>query len=120
MEQHRLREWENQCIQEEAPWCQAACPLHIDARGFIRAASQGRWAEARKILEKTLPFAGILGRICDHPCERQCKRREAGDPVAIGTLERAVVTPRRIPAQGQAPAQPGQAGCGGRRGASAV
>ena len=92
MEQHRLREWENQCIQEEAPWCQAACPLHVDARGFIRAAGRERWAEARKILEKTLPFAGILGRICDHPCEGQCKRREAGDPIAISALERAVVT----------------------------
>ncbi|WP_373501529.1 pyridine nucleotide-disulfide oxidoreductase/dicluster-binding protein [Desulfococcus sp.] len=92
MDQQRLREWEHQCIQEEAPWCQAECPLHVDVRGFIRFAGRNQWADARKILDKTQPLAGILGRICDHPCEDRCKRREAGGAISIGALERAVVT----------------------------
>lgn len=91
MDQQRLREWEQQCIQEEAPWCQAGCPLHVDVRGMVRSVRQQRWAEARSVLEKTQPFAGILGRICDHPCEAVCKRGEVGGAIAIGALERAVV-----------------------------
>ena len=43
------------------------------------------------MLRKTMPFAGILGRICDHPCELRCKRRECGEAIRIGALERACV-----------------------------
>jgi NADPH-dependent glutamate synthase beta subunit-like oxidoreductase len=91
MEKDTLREWERKCIQEEAPWCIAACPLHVDARGFIREVRDGRWTAARKLLEKAMPLPGILGRICDHPCQDRCKRNEAGGAIAIGSLERAVV-----------------------------
>lgn len=91
MDQKELRELEYRCIQEEPPWCTAACPIHVDVRGFIRQVRQGEWDAARKVLIRTMPFAGILGRVCDHPCEAECKRREAGDAIAIGALERACV-----------------------------
>jgi Fe-S oxidoreductase len=38
-----------------------------------------------------MPFPGILGRICDHPCEERCKRGPLGGPIAIGSLERHCV-----------------------------
>ncbi|MFP5220893.1 MAG: pyridine nucleotide-disulfide oxidoreductase/dicluster-binding protein [Acidobacteriota bacterium] len=89
MEQQELRDWESRCIQEEPPYCQAACPIHVDARSFMEQMKAGNADAARKILEKTMPLPSVLGAICDHPCEAVCKRREAGDPVAIGELERA-------------------------------
>lgn len=91
MNQQELREWERRCIQEEQPWCQASCPIHVDARAFMERMAAGDASGARKILERTMPLPGILGRICDHPCEAQCKRREAGDPLAIGALERTAM-----------------------------
>ena len=32
MDQQTLRQWEARCIQEEPPFCQAACPLRLDGR----------------------------------------------------------------------------------------
>lgn len=88
MDQQTLRQWENRCIQEEPPFCQAACPLHVDGRAFLGRLAKGDADAARKILERTLPLPGVLGRICEAPCEAACKRREAGDALAIGALER--------------------------------
>ena len=101
MDQKELRELENKCIQEEPAECVAACPIHVDARSFVRHVRDRAWDEAWKILKKNMPFPSILGRICDAPCRKRCKRGEAGDPIEIGALERACVTragpPLRMP-----------------------
>lgn len=91
MDQKALRLLESRCIQEEPPACQCACPIHVDVRTFSRCMVQGLWEEAWKTLKKTMPFPGILSRICDAPCRSVCKRKEAGDAVEIGLLERACV-----------------------------
>ena len=91
MDQKTLRQFEHRCIQEEPAYCRAACPLHVDVRAFLLHIQNGRWDAARQVLDQTMPFAGILGRICDHPCEMRCKRAEAGGAIAIGALERACV-----------------------------
>jgi Fe-S oxidoreductase len=98
MDQKTLRQWESRCIQEEPPFCQAACPLNVDARAFCGRLAQGDADGARKVIERSLPLPEVLGRVCEAPCEAVCKRREAGDAVAIGALERyAVATGRPGP-----------------------
>jgi glutamate synthase (NADPH) small chain len=92
MDQKELRELEKKCIQEEVAECIAACPIHVDARSFVQNVQKGAWNEAWKVLRKTMPFPGILGRICDAPCRRKCKRKEVGGPIEIGALERACVS----------------------------
>jgi NADPH-dependent glutamate synthase beta subunit-like oxidoreductase len=89
MEQKKLRELEEMCIQEHAPTCTAACPIHVDARAMIAEIRRGDFAAALKFLKKTLPFPGIIGRICDQPCRVVCKRNEVGESIAIAALERA-------------------------------
>jgi NADPH-dependent glutamate synthase beta subunit-like oxidoreductase len=89
MDQTELRQLETQCIQECAPPCTAACPLHIDVRAASAEVSRGDFAAALKILKKTLPFPGIIGRICDQPCQAVCKRDEVGAAIAVAALERA-------------------------------
>ena len=91
MDQQTLRDLEHRCIQEEPPPCTAACPLHVDARGFIGHVRQGRWTQALTVLHKTMPLTGILGRICDAPCRQACNRKDAGEAICIGDLERACV-----------------------------
>ncbi len=110
MEQHELRAWESRCSQEEPPLCQAVCPLHVDVRAFMAAMGKGRFGEARKILERTMPLPDVLGRICEHPCETVCHRKDAGESLAIGALERICLeqsTPgkiTRLPGRGRAAA----------------
>jgi glutamate synthase (NADPH) small chain len=89
IQQSELHELEDKCIQEHAPTCMAACPLHVDVRAVTAEVSRGDFTAALKALKKTLPFPGIIGRVCDHPCQAVCKRREAGDDIAIAALERA-------------------------------
>ncbi len=100
MEQSELRQWERLCIQDEPAPCAASCPLHVDVRAFIGHVANGNWAKARTVLNKTMPLAGILGRICDAPCQAACNRAKIGGAIRIGALERAIVArddkPKRV------------------------
>lgn len=89
MDQNTLQTFENKCTADSPPACQAACPLHMDARGFIGHIQKGKWGKARETLEKTLPFAPLMALLCDHPCEAVCRRAEKGDALAIKALELA-------------------------------
>ena len=99
MDQHDLHEWEARCIQEEPPACRAGCPLGVDGRGFSLAMAKGDLAAARTILEKSMPLAGLVARLCEAPCEQYCLRRPLGGALAIGALERLCI--RTVPRKGK-------------------
>jgi NADPH-dependent glutamate synthase beta subunit-like oxidoreductase len=77
-----------ECIGEEPPPCQAACPLDIRVREKFRFMQQGNLAAALNVVLERCPFPGILGRICPHPCERVCTRNSLDQPLAIAGLKR--------------------------------
>lgn len=54
--------------------CQVACPVHTDARGYVRAIAEGDFEKAYLIARGPNPFASICGRICGAPCEAACRR----------------------------------------------
>ncbi|NLP17930.1 MAG: NAD(P)-binding protein [Firmicutes bacterium] len=91
MDQKQLRELEAKCIQEEPPECTAACPVHVDVKGFIKALRDDNLSTAFNILAKATVFPRIIGHICHHPCENHCKRREVEAPISIHELERYCV-----------------------------
>ncbi|HSV95659.1 MAG TPA: FAD-dependent oxidoreductase [Spirochaetota bacterium] len=69
--------------------CTAACPLGVNAQGYVRLIALGDEEEAYRILKETLPFPGILGRICSRPCEMACAHNEHASPrIAIRALKR--------------------------------
>jgi NADPH-dependent glutamate synthase beta subunit-like oxidoreductase/ferredoxin len=69
--------------------CQWACPAHTDVPGYIRLIAQGRFDDAYLLNRESNVFPGILGRVCDRPCEPACRRtRVDGKPVAICRLKR--------------------------------
>ena len=92
MDQLQLKEIEARCIQEEQPFCTAACPIHVDVRAFMASLAKGDVRGARRILDRTMPFPEIVGRLCDQPCYSFCKRGEIGDPLCTGRLERYCVS----------------------------
>ena len=78
------------CIGEEPPFCQAACPLHIDNRKMIALIREKKYREALDVVLEKLPFPKILGRVCVRPCEKACKRRELDGAVSICHLKRFI------------------------------
>ncbi len=72
----------------DGPPCTKACPAGIDVPGYLRFISQGRPKEAYELILEKIPFPGILGRVCTHPCEDFCKRKEVNEPISICALKR--------------------------------
>jgi heterodisulfide reductase subunit A len=70
------------------PPCRAACPAGVNAQGYVALISQGKFREAIEVLRRTMPFAGVCGRVCTHPCEGECERGKVDEPVAIRALKR--------------------------------
>lgn len=69
--------------------CQWACPAHTDVPEYIRLIAQGRFTDAYLVNRRSNVFPGILGRVCDRPCEPACRRgRVEEKPVAICRLKR--------------------------------
>jgi formate dehydrogenase (NADP+) beta subunit len=69
--------------------CQWACPAHTDVPEYIRLIAQGRFTDAYLLNRQSNVFPGILGRVCDRPCEPACRRGRVEDkPVAICRLKR--------------------------------
>lgn len=80
--------------------CQVACPVHTDARGYVRAIAAGKVDEAYRIARGPNPLASICGRVCGAPCEAACRRGKvprvdadgrfvaADQPIAIRALKR--------------------------------
>jgi NADPH-dependent glutamate synthase beta subunit-like oxidoreductase len=75
--------------------CQWACPAHTDVPLYIRLIAQGRFGDAYLENRKSNVFPGILGRVCDRPCEPACRRGRVEErPVAICRLKRVAADNR--------------------------
>ncbi|NNF80072.1 MAG: FAD-dependent oxidoreductase, partial [Rhizobiales bacterium] len=84
--------------------CQWACPAHTPVPEYIRLIAQRRFTDAYMLNWESNVFPGILGRVCDRPCEPACRRGRIEDkPVAICRLKRVAADYRdditdRLPA----------------------
>jgi formate dehydrogenase beta subunit len=75
--------------------CQWGCPAHTDVPAYIRMIAQGDFSAAYMENRKSNVFPGILGRVCDRPCEPACRRGRVEDkPVAICRLKRVAADHR--------------------------
>jgi Fe-S oxidoreductase len=76
------------CHGEGPANCVGQCPLHVDARGYVQLAREGRFQDALQRVRETLPFPGILGYVCAHPCEQHCKRIDEDASIRIRDIKR--------------------------------
>ncbi|MCI8479015.1 MAG: FAD-dependent oxidoreductase [Oscillospiraceae bacterium] len=73
---------------EQAP-CGHACPLEINAQGYAQLIKRGQPEDALRQIYKKTPFAGLLGYLCNHPCETACSRNEVDQQgVSLRALKR--------------------------------
>jgi heterodisulfide reductase subunit A len=70
--------------------CRAACPAGVNVQGYVALIGAGKYAEALDLIRRDLPFPGICGRVCPHPCEAACTRAKLEGAVAIAALKRFV------------------------------
>ena len=71
--------------------CMDACPINTNVPGYLKHISEGRFAEAYKLIRATNPFPSVCGRVCYAPCESVCNRGQLDAPLAIRDLKRFAV-----------------------------
>ena len=74
--------------EEDLVPCREACPAHVDVPGYLRLIAQGKRDEANAVIREKVPFPGILGRVCIHPCEEVCRRGQVNQAVSVCALKR--------------------------------
>jgi putative selenate reductase YgfK subunit len=72
------------------PPCTDGCPAGIKIRDYLALVEEGKLAEAVQLLQEDNPIPAITGRVCYHPCEGACNRKNFDEPIAIHSIERFV------------------------------
>ncbi len=70
--------------------CMTACPVHTQAGRYVTLIAEGRYEEAYRYARMPNPMASICGRVCGHPCETACRRKDLDSPISIRALKRFV------------------------------
>ncbi|MDA3787451.1 MAG: FAD-dependent oxidoreductase [Desulfobacula sp.] len=73
--------------KDRAP-CRLTCPAGINVQGYIQLIGQKKYDQAARLIMEKAPFPGVLGRVCPHPCEDECRRKLVDKPIAIKELKR--------------------------------
>jgi glutamate synthase (NADPH) small chain len=95
-----LREQGARCMDCGVPFCHtgnlisgmaSGCPLNNLIPEWNDLVYRGLWREALERLHKTNNFPEFTGRVCPAPCEGSCVLGIHSPPVAIKTIECAIV-----------------------------
>jgi len=80
------------CLNCKIPHCRKGCPVSLDIPAFIKAAGEGNFDEAYRIISLDSSLPAVCGRVCpqENQCEKYCNRGIKGESVAIGRIERFV------------------------------
>src|SRR5690625_4155881 len=95
-----LREQGARCMDCGIPFCQTGedvkgrtmgCPIHNLIPEWNDLVYNGKWKEALHRLHKTNNFPEFTGRACPAPCEGSCVLGIIDPPVAIKSIEQAII-----------------------------
>ena len=71
--------------------CVTLCPATVDIPGYIALAGAGRCEDAVRLIRKDNPFPTACALICEHPCEKRCRRNMIDDSINIRGMKRYIV-----------------------------
>ncbi|MBY9080102.1 glutamate synthase subunit beta [Paenibacillus sp. HN-1] len=100
LSEEKLREQSARCMDCGTPFCHvgrmlsgmaAGCPIHNLIPEWNDMVYKGNWEVALKRLHKTNNFPEFTSRVCPAPCEGSCTVGMNGQPVAIRSIEKAIV-----------------------------
>ena len=75
---------------DRLPPCNASCPAGENVQAWLAEAQAGRFREAWEIIVRDNPMPAVHGRVCYHPCEDACNRKDLDEAVSIHAVERFV------------------------------
>ncbi|MEO0181027.1 MAG: FAD-dependent oxidoreductase [candidate division WOR-3 bacterium] len=72
------------------PPCQAACPIHQNAYGYMMMVKEGKFAEALEVVLRDNPLPSLCGWVCTHPCTDTCTRGKVDAPLNMPGIKRFI------------------------------
>ena len=79
------------CMDCGIPFCQTGCPVNNVIPDWNDLVYRNNWRGALEVLHSTNNFPEFTGRVCPAPCEAACTLNINDDPVAIKSIEQALV-----------------------------
>ena len=71
--------------------CVTLCPAHVDVPGYIAMIRAQDYAGAVRVIRNRNPFPTACAFVCEHPCERKCRRAMVDAPINIRGLKKYAV-----------------------------
>ncbi len=84
---------ERRCVENvvQTVPCMTLCPAHVDVPGYIALIREGDYAGAINLIRDRNPFPTACAMVCEHPCERKCRRSIVDAPINIRGLKKYAV-----------------------------
>ncbi|MDO9460964.1 MAG: glutamate synthase subunit beta [Alphaproteobacteria bacterium] len=79
------------CMDCGIPYCHNGCPVNNIIPDWNDLVYRQRWREALEVLHSTNNFPEFTGRVCPAPCEAACTLNIDEAPVAIKSIECAII-----------------------------
>ena len=70
------------------PPCNQSCPAGENIQAWLDLAQAGKYRQAWNALMRDNPLPAVHGRVCYHPCEAGCNRKDLDAAVSIHAVER--------------------------------
>lgn len=74
--------------ENKTPPCNNECPANEQIQKYLDLVKQNKFQEAYETIIEDNPFPAITGRVCYHPCEQACNRKDYDESLAIHCCER--------------------------------
>lgn len=71
--------------------CITLCPAHVDVPGYVALIHEGDFAGAVQLIRNKNPLPTACALVCEHPCERRCRRGMVDAAINIRGLKRYAV-----------------------------
>ena len=67
--------------------CQLNCPARTDCQGYVGLIANGEYDSAIRLIKNKISLPASIGRVCPHPCESACRRKNVDEVISIAQLK---------------------------------
>jgi NADPH-dependent glutamate synthase beta subunit-like oxidoreductase len=74
--------------RDKTPPCNNACPTGEQIQKYLDYVKHERFLDGYLTILEDNPMPAVTGRVCYHPCETACNRKDHDEPIGIRNVER--------------------------------
>jgi NADPH-dependent glutamate synthase beta subunit-like oxidoreductase len=74
--------------RDKTPPCNHACPTGEKIQKYLDYVKHERFLDGYLTIMEDNPMPSVTGRVCYHPCENACNRKDHDEPIGIRNVER--------------------------------